>query len=201
MKTQLTLILSFLFISIGSFAQAKTALTTEKIKVWGNCGMCKTTIEKAAKGAGASSAIWNEDAKILTVKFLATKTSVANIEKKVAASGYDTQNETAPNDVYENLHGCCQYDRKATTVIDSTSMSCCKDGATCTKECCTKEGSTCVKDGATCKKDCCSKEKMSCCKAGTTCTKDCCSKTDMSCCTSKDAKQDCCKEGNTCCSK
>ena len=160
MKTQLTLILSFLFISIGSFAQPKTALTTEKIKVWGNCGMCKTTIEKAAKGAGASSAIWNEDAKILTVKFLATKSSVANIEKKVAASGYDTQNETAPNEVYENLHGCCQYDRKATTVIDSTSMSCCKTRTNCTKDCCSKTDMSC----------CTSKDaKQDCCKEGNTC--------------------------------
>ncbi len=44
-----------------SFAQTKT----ETFKVSGNCGMCKTKIEKAAKDAGASSATWNEETKDL----------------------------------------------------------------------------------------------------------------------------------------
>jgi hypothetical protein len=43
--------LTFLAISIFSFAQAPTT-----IKVAGNCGMCKKHIEKAAKDAGASVA-------------------------------------------------------------------------------------------------------------------------------------------------
>ncbi|MBK9486598.1 MAG: hypothetical protein IPO01_15855 [Chitinophagaceae bacterium] len=37
-----------------STSTAQTA-KTETIKVWGNCGMCKTTIEKAAKKAGAKN--------------------------------------------------------------------------------------------------------------------------------------------------
>ena len=45
-----------------STSTAQTA-KTETIKVWGNCGMCKTTIEKAAKKAGATKATWNEDSK------------------------------------------------------------------------------------------------------------------------------------------
>ena len=46
-----------------SLAQAKT----ETFKVSGNCGMCKSKIEKAAKEAGAKTAIWNVDTKMLTV--------------------------------------------------------------------------------------------------------------------------------------
>jgi len=161
MKTQITLLFSCLFITIFSFAQPKATLKTDKIKVWGNCGMCKTTIEKAAKNAGASYALWNEDAKILTVKYAASKTSVAKIEKKVASVGYDTQNETAPEEVYNNLHGCCQYDRKSTEVKESTSMSCCKDKASCKKDCCTKADMSCCTDKDA-KHDCC-KDGKSCC--------------------------------------
>ena len=44
-----------------SYAQS---VKNDTIKVWGNCGMCKTKIEKAAKAAGASTANWNEETKI-----------------------------------------------------------------------------------------------------------------------------------------
>lgn len=103
-----------MFVSIFSFAQTKSAVKTEKIKVWGNCEMCKAKIEKAAKSAGVSYALWNDEAKVLTVKYTAGKTSTDKIEKKVAAAGYDTQNETATEEAYNKLPGCCQYDRKAT---------------------------------------------------------------------------------------
>lgn len=213
MKTQITFLFSFIFISLFSFAQTKSALKTDKIKVWGNCGMCKTTIEKAAKNAGATYAAWNEDAKILTVKYASTKTSVGKIEKKIASVGYDTQNETAPDDVYNNLHGCCQYDRKATEVKQS-GMSCCKDQASCKKDCCTKaDMSCCVGKDAThecCKdgKSCCNAKAttekataMNCCKDQASCKKDCCTKVDMSCCIGKNATHECCKEGKSCCAK
>jgi cell division septal protein FtsQ len=68
MKKQLSLVIAVLFVVMGSFAQTKPVAKTEKIKVWGNCEMCKAKIEKAAKAAGASYALWNEEAKILTVK-------------------------------------------------------------------------------------------------------------------------------------
>jgi hypothetical protein len=113
MKTKVTLLASLLLFAVCAFAQTKPELKTEKIKVWGNCDMCKAKIEKAAKAAGASSAVWNDESKILTVKFASNKTNNEKIEKKVAAAGYDTQNETAPADAYENLPGCCHYDRKA----------------------------------------------------------------------------------------
>lgn len=53
-----------LFFSVNSFAQK-----TEEIKVWGNCGMCKKTIEAAAIKAGAKTANWNKDSKVLNVEF------------------------------------------------------------------------------------------------------------------------------------
>jgi periplasmic mercuric ion binding protein len=92
-----------------SFAQ--TAIK-EVINVWGNCGMCKSKIEKAAKKAGASTAIWNEDTKKLTVKYSKTKSSSEKIQQAIANVGYDTELFTAQDKVYNALPGCCQYDRK-----------------------------------------------------------------------------------------
>lgn len=87
---------------------------TETIKVWGNCGMCKTTIEKAAKSAGAKKAAWDADSKELKVTYSEKKSSSAKIQEAIANSGYDTQDFTAIKSAYDNLHGCCKYDRKET---------------------------------------------------------------------------------------
>ncbi len=94
-----------------SFAQGTTK--KETIKVWGNCGMCKTTIEKAAKKAGAASANWNEDSKELKVSYAVNKTSSQKLQEAIAKAGYDTQDFTADNNAYNKLHACCKYDRKA----------------------------------------------------------------------------------------
>ncbi|MBL0146450.1 MAG: hypothetical protein IPP48_12600 [Chitinophagaceae bacterium] len=99
-----------IFTTTLSFAQTTT--TTEIIKVWGNCGMCKTTIEKAAKKAGAKTAKWNEDTKELKVTYATVKSSGTKIQQAIANAGYDTQDFTADNNAYNNLHKCCQYDRK-----------------------------------------------------------------------------------------
>lgn len=74
--------------------------------------MCKETIEGAAKKAGATTADWNEDSKQLKVSYAANKTSSEKIQKKIAKSGYDTQDFVAPDKAYNALHGCCKYDRK-----------------------------------------------------------------------------------------
>jgi len=110
MKTKvLSLVALFMMGTFTVFAGNKT----EKIKVYGNCNMCETRIEKAAKGVeGVSKAEWNKDTKIMEVTFDDTKTSTDKIEKAIAAVGHDTPNCTAPDAVYEKLPACCHYDRK-----------------------------------------------------------------------------------------
>jgi hypothetical protein len=110
-------IYAVLILSIFSvnFSFAQSAIKNETIKVWGNCGMCKATIEKAAKKAGAIKANWNEDSKELKVTYNVFKSSSAKIQKGVANAGYDTQDFTADNVAYKNLHGCCWYKRKTAT--------------------------------------------------------------------------------------
>ena len=171
MKLSSLLIAFFLFASFTSIAQEKT----EKIKVNGECGMCKTKIEKAAKSAGASYALWDSEKKELTVTYNNTSSNNAKIEKAVAAVGYDTEHEKAADATYDKLHECCKYDRTAMKV---------KEG--CCDQCTDKKGD-CCKDGkcADCKehKD---GKKMDCCKDG---------KCEMH----KDAAHD--AKGASCCKK
>ena len=105
------------FIFIFAFFSHSFAQETKKetIKVWGNCGMCKKTIEKASKKAGASIASWDADKQMLTVNFDASKTSSSSIQQAIAKTGYDTQDFTGDDEAYNNLHGCCQYERKASS--------------------------------------------------------------------------------------
>lgn len=128
----------------SSFAQTKT----ETIPVSGNCGMCKTNIEKAAKKAGAEKADWNVDEKTLTVSYNSSSTNAAKIQQAVAAAGYDTRDFKTTEAAYKKLHACCQYERTADSKASCCSSGKCemKDGkctAKCTEECC-KNG-TCAK--------------------------------------------------------
>lgn len=95
------------FLGSAVFAQSKT----EKIKVAGNCGMCKKKIETALKVNGINTADWNKTTKVLTVSYDSTKISNDQIQQKVAAAGYDTPKFKAPKEAYEKLDDCCQYDR------------------------------------------------------------------------------------------
>jgi len=86
----------------------------EKIKVYGNCGMCKTRIEKAANSVkGVSKATWNSEDVMLTVTFDDSKTTTLKIEEAVAKVGHDTDHAKATDKTYNALPGCCQYDRPA----------------------------------------------------------------------------------------
>jgi len=95
-----------------SFAQSKN-LKSVDIKVYGNCGMCKKTIEKAGNIKGVAKTVWNTETAMATITIDSTKTTIDDILKKIAAVGYVSDKFRAPDDVYSNLHGCCQYDRPA----------------------------------------------------------------------------------------
>ncbi len=118
MKT-LLIITAFIFGS-PALVFAQTGLQKESIKVWGNCGMCKKKIEKAAKSAGAKTATWSEETNVLKVVYEPAKTSSTAIQQAIAKAGYDTQDFTADNTAYGKLPACCHYDRKGT---DSSTTS------------------------------------------------------------------------------
>lgn len=109
MKTiYLTMLIALM--SFGSsFGQSKT----EKFKVFGNCGMCETRIEKAAKSVdGVTAADWSQETKMIEVSFDASKTDVNKIHKAIAKVGHDTKLFKANDDTYKALPGCCLYDRE-----------------------------------------------------------------------------------------
>lgn len=117
----LSIIAAIGFTSCKNETKTEIALNTEvvttvsntdlSIGVRGNCGMCKKTIEKAANSvAGVTSADWNRDEKRIEVSFDDTKTKAIDIQKAIAASGYDTEDVVGNLEAYENLPGCCKYD-------------------------------------------------------------------------------------------
>jgi copper chaperone CopZ len=97
-------------------AQIKNA-KTENVKIFGNCSMCETTIEKAGNLKKVANVDWNKDNQMATITYDTTKTNQDEILKRIALSGYDSEKFLAPNDVYANLPGCCQYER-ATPILE-----------------------------------------------------------------------------------
>ena len=91
-------------------AQVKNA-KTETVKIYGNCGMCETTIETAGSVKKVVKVDWDKDAKMATITYDSTKTNQDEILKRIALAGYDSDKFLTPNDVYNKQHGCCQYER------------------------------------------------------------------------------------------
>lgn len=109
MKRKMLSLLTLLLIgTVAVFAQSKT----EKFEVKGNCGMCETRIEKAAKSVeGVTEAEWNKETMLAKVVFDDSETSLDAIQKAIAEAGHDTRKHKASDEVYNKLPGCCKYDR------------------------------------------------------------------------------------------
>ncbi len=101
------------------FTSFLSAQTTDQASftVKGNCDMCKARIEGAANEAGATAAHWNSDTQKVSLKFDPATTSADAILKKIADAGHDNELHRASDAVYENLPGCCLYDREPTAPV------------------------------------------------------------------------------------
>ena len=209
MKSLSFIVFAFL-IAFPVFSQSVTQ--NETIKVWGNCGMCKKKIEKAANSAGASTAAWSEETKELKVSF-ASNTNSAKIQEAIAKAGYDTRDMTADDAAYNKLPGCCQYDRKAGEKVEA--KKCCVNDTCCKadgKKCCTaatgcKSGAMkCCVEASCCKSDekkCCADASSGKSEAKKCCVNDTCCKADgKKCCTAatgcKSGAMKCCVEASCC---
>lgn len=157
MKTLKIFFIAAICISVTATSYSQKT-KTESFKVAGECGTCKKKIEKSAKEAGASYAVWDMQTKILKVTYPAG-TDVANIQKNIANAGYDTPKFRATDEAYNGLDKCCQYDRTAL----KSAANCCgsndckmKDGKCADMAACKDKG--CCKDNADCiDKGCCEK--------------------------------------------
>lgn len=86
--------------------------TTERFKVYGNCGMCKRTIEGSLNDQeGVNSSNWDKETKIIEINYDPSIISLDEIKMKITAVGYDTEEKRATEEAYKGLPGCCQYER------------------------------------------------------------------------------------------
>lgn len=115
----LSLAVAFALFSCGNKEEEK--VTTEKMEgstlkstfhVWGNCETCKDAIENSLHVDGVTEANWNVDTKMISVTYDSTKISLDQVEKNIAAAGYDNVKYKGDDKAYENLPQCCKYDRK-----------------------------------------------------------------------------------------
>ncbi len=114
-------IFSILLFACGSEKKENLIAKTEKVsdavlkssfKVWGNCDMCKETIEGSLKKDGITSVDWNAETKIISVTYDSTKINLDAIEKSIASVGYDNIKYKGDDKAYAELPECCKYDRK-----------------------------------------------------------------------------------------
>jgi uncharacterized protein YxeA len=110
MKSLLSMIAIILLSITTAFAQIKNN-KTDTMKVYGNCGMCKTKIEKAGTQKNISKVVWSEETNMATITYDATKTNTDAILKTISLVGYDSEKFLAPDAVYKKLPGCCKYER------------------------------------------------------------------------------------------
>lgn len=117
----------FVIVSLAMFScknETKTEVKTEmkttidqgkelsmaNFGVRGNCGMCKTTIEKAAKSVdGVADAIWDVKKKSIAISYDEAKANEKDMHKAIAAAGYDTEQATGDKTAYKELPKCCQF--------------------------------------------------------------------------------------------
>ena len=104
---------------VAKMSHTKEAISTSELQsdysigVKGNCGMCKSTIEKAVKVLDfVKNAEWGISTKILDVEFIdSVNFDLEALNSAINQSGYETMNTTADQTAYDALPMCCKYDR------------------------------------------------------------------------------------------
>ncbi|WP_158962369.1 heavy-metal-associated domain-containing protein [Myroides fluvii] len=108
-----------LFLTLGLVLLTTAAVSAQEkeqpkqvIGVKGLCEMCKKRIEKAALDVkGVRSVDWSIADQQLTVYLNPKKTTGKEIQEAIAKAGHDTDAVKATDEAYNDLHGCCKYQR------------------------------------------------------------------------------------------
>ena len=112
MKSKSNIFLTIIVLILFPLCNAQTKnQKTETVKIYGNCEICESTIEKAGNLKNQSIVDWNKETKFAIISYDSLKTSKEEILKRIALAGYDSDTFLAPNDTYSNLPSCCQYER------------------------------------------------------------------------------------------
>lgn len=101
---------AMVFVFTACEAQIKNE-KKENVKIYGNCNMCKSTIEKAGNINKIAKVEWNKDTKMAVIAYDQKATNLDAVLKRIALAGYDSDSFRAPDDVYAKLPECCQYER------------------------------------------------------------------------------------------
>jgi periplasmic mercuric ion binding protein len=104
------IVLFAMLIALSSFLVSQENVVKEaEVKVFGNCGSCKSRIEKALKIKEVKSARWDKKSKMLSIAYLSPAITLDSLEQRVAAVGHDTEKYKAADAVYSELPACCLY--------------------------------------------------------------------------------------------
>lgn len=107
------LVLLVALIGMSAQAQQKNKNARFAFEANGNCDQCKKRIEKAAYSVpGVKMASWDMETHQLSGIINEEKASVSDVKKAVAKAGHDTDTDKATDQQYNDLHHCCQYERK-----------------------------------------------------------------------------------------
>lgn len=105
MKTRnIILTMTLVFSTMLVFAKS----ITHSFKVEGQCGDCKERIEAALDIKGITFAEWNEETKMLTVRFNDKKITEDEIHTLISNLGYATDKLEANKAAEGKLPKCCQ---------------------------------------------------------------------------------------------
>jgi len=116
MKSTVWMTIYMLLSTNQSFTQLKKS-KTETVKIYGNCEMCKATIEKAGNIKKVALVDWDKERKIATITYNSKKTTQTDILKRIALAGYDNEQFLAPDIAYNGLMDCCKYERTAKKAV------------------------------------------------------------------------------------
>jgi hypothetical protein len=117
MKSIKLLMAMALMLSISTcFAEIKNA-KVETVHIYGNCSICKKTIESAANVKNVVHIEWNKDTKMAILTYDEKKTNQDEILKRIGLAGYDSDKFLAPDNVYAKLETCCQYERTGKVLV------------------------------------------------------------------------------------
>ena len=110
MRSKIKIMLFLMAFGALTFSNAQEK--TSEFEVLGNCNGCKKRIEKAAKGVtGVIEANWDKETKVVNIKVSDESTTRDMVSEAISGVGHDTEFHKAEASIYNDLPGCCQYDR------------------------------------------------------------------------------------------
>jgi copper chaperone CopZ len=101
--------IAIVVLAVSSSLSQEPKTTDTVFTAYGNCGQCKTRIEKALKIKEVKNAKWDRNKKLVNVAYDSSAISLDSLQQRVAAVGHDTEKFKALDAVYQELPLCCLY--------------------------------------------------------------------------------------------